>query len=101
MTNETKVRANRMSVRAHPIECRLFCNDKRPPYTGSEYSFINGVFLSFNVKNSRRDYRICCRTSSTKARPNPRWLHQRASEWLRIPRISHKIGLYSKLGRCQ
>ena len=27
--------------------------------------------------------------------------HQRASEWLRTPRISREVGLYSELGRCR
>src|SRR6516164_8440638 len=27
--------------------------------------------------------------------------HQRASEWLRTPRISHEVGVYSRVGRCR
>ena len=36
-----------------------------------------------------------------KTSSKPEVAYQRASEWLRTPRISHKIGLYSKLGWCR
>ena len=46
------------------------------------------------AKCVRDDFVETVETSS-----EPELAHQRASEWLRAPRISHKIGLYSKLGR--
>jgi hypothetical protein len=54
-----------MSVRAHPIKCRLFRKDKRRPYTELEYLFIDTVFIGFIVNDSRRDYRISCRINKT------------------------------------
>ena len=35
---------------------------------------------------------------TVKTSSEPEMARQRASEWLRTPRISHEVGLYSKLG---
>ena len=37
---------------------------------------------------------------TVKTSSEPEMAYQRASEWLRTPRISHEVGLYSELGRC-
>jgi len=36
-----------------------------------------------------------------KTSPEPETMHQRALEWLRTPRISREVGLYSGSGRCR